>query len=65
MTKNRKLLDWVKEVEAMCQPNGVHWCDGSQAEYDEMIRLMVEGEEVHFQRFPSEKEKVPYISLLE
>ena len=43
MTKNKKLLAWVKEVEAMCQPDQVQWCDGSQKEYDEMFRLMVEG----------------------
>ena len=43
MTKNKKLLAWVKQVEAMCQPDQVHWCDGSQEEYDEMTRLMVEG----------------------
>jgi phosphoenolpyruvate carboxykinase (GTP) len=43
MTKNEKLLAWVKKIEAMCQPDQVHWCDGSQEEYDEMTRLMVEG----------------------
>ena len=42
MTKNKKLLAWVKQVEAMCQPDQVHWCDGSEKEYDEMTRLMVE-----------------------
>jgi phosphoenolpyruvate carboxykinase (GTP) len=42
MTKNEKLLSWVEEVRAMCQPEQVRWCDGSQAEYDEMIRLMLE-----------------------
>jgi len=41
MTKNRALLAWVKEVEALCRPDRVHWCDGSQAEYDEMLRLLV------------------------
>ena len=42
MTKNPKLLSWVDQVKAMCQPDRVHWCDGSQAEYDEMTRLMLE-----------------------
>ena len=41
MTKNRALQTWVKEVEALCRPERVHWCDGSQAEYDEMLRLLV------------------------
>ena len=42
MKKNEKLLAWVAEVEAMCQPDRVRWCDGSQGEYDEMIRLMLQ-----------------------
>jgi len=41
MTKNQKLLAWVKEVEALCEPDAVRWCDGSQEEYDEMIAAMV------------------------
>ncbi len=43
MTRNQKLLDWVGDVAELCQPDGVHWCDGSQAEYDHMIDLMVQG----------------------
>ncbi|MBW2667036.1 MAG: phosphoenolpyruvate carboxykinase (GTP) [Deltaproteobacteria bacterium] len=41
MTKNQELLAWVKEVEALCNPDRVQWCNGSQAEYDEMIELMI------------------------
>jgi len=37
---NKKLETWVKEAAAMCQPEGVVWCDGSDAEYQEMLRLM-------------------------
>ncbi|MEE8509049.1 MAG: phosphoenolpyruvate carboxykinase (GTP), partial [Myxococcota bacterium] len=33
---------WVKRVEAMCQPDRVRWCDGSQGEYDDMMRLMLQ-----------------------
>ncbi len=42
MTKNAKLQAWVKQMGAMCQPDRVRWCDGSQAEYDEMIRLILQ-----------------------
>jgi phosphoenolpyruvate carboxykinase (GTP) len=42
MTKNERLLAWVKDAEAMCQPDRVHWCNGSQDEYQELIRLMLE-----------------------
>jgi phosphoenolpyruvate carboxykinase (GTP) len=41
MTTNRALLAWVKEVQALCQPDRVRWCDGSPGEYDEMLRLLV------------------------
>jgi phosphoenolpyruvate carboxykinase (GTP) len=41
MTKNQRLLAWVREVEARCAPDRVHWCDGSQAEYDQMMARLV------------------------
>jgi len=41
-TKNQKLRDWVAEVEAMCQPDSVEWADGSKAEYDRLMQLMVD-----------------------
>ncbi len=40
--KNRKLVDWVAEIEAMVKPDAVVWCDGSKDEYDRLIELMVE-----------------------
>ncbi len=41
-TNHKKLLAWVAEVEAMCQPDRVEWADGSQAEYDRLMQLMVD-----------------------
>ncbi|MBL7044180.1 MAG: phosphoenolpyruvate carboxykinase (GTP) [Pirellulaceae bacterium] len=41
-TKNQKLREWVAEVEAMCQPDRVEWVDGSTAEYDRLMQLMVD-----------------------
>ncbi|MEO5368820.1 MAG: phosphoenolpyruvate carboxykinase (GTP) [Magnetococcus sp. DMHC-1] len=42
MTKNAKLLAWVEEVRTMCQPDTVVWCDGTKAEYDNMMKLLVD-----------------------
>jgi phosphoenolpyruvate carboxykinase (GTP) len=40
-TKNARLLAWVDEVADLCGPARIHWCDGSQAEYDRMCAEMV------------------------
>lgn len=42
MTKNKKLLQWVKEMVDLCQPDSVHWCDGSEAENQMLIQKVVE-----------------------
>jgi phosphoenolpyruvate carboxykinase (GTP) len=39
-TVNRQLVRWAEEVARMCKPEGVHWCNGSQAEYQGMMQLM-------------------------
>ncbi len=41
-SKNAKLNAWVDEVAALCKPAEIHWCDGSQAEYDALCQQMVE-----------------------
>ena len=41
-TKNGKLIDWIKEIQELCQPNHIHFCDGSQQEYDKLCQQMVQ-----------------------
>jgi phosphoenolpyruvate carboxykinase (GTP) len=41
--RNQDLIDWVDSVAAMCTPERVHWCDGSQEEYDALCEQMVAG----------------------
>jgi phosphoenolpyruvate carboxykinase (GTP) len=39
--KNQKLIQWVKDVAELCEPDRVQWCDGSQEEYDRLNKQMV------------------------
>ena len=39
--KNARLEHWVADMIGLCQPDRVHWCDGSQAEYDALCEQMV------------------------
>ncbi len=41
LTKNKKLLAWVNEMAALCKPDQVRWCDGSEAENTELCEAMV------------------------
>jgi len=41
-TGNPKLLKWVDELKGMLKPDSVYWCDGSKAEYQKMLHLMVD-----------------------
>ena len=41
VTRNRALLAWVDKMAALCLPQEVVWCDGSQQEYDRLCEQMV------------------------
>ena len=36
------LLHWIADVAALTQPERIQWCDGSDAEWDELTSLLVE-----------------------
>src|SRR6195256_1120440 len=39
--RHKRLAQWVEECAQLCKPDRVHWCDGSQEEYQAMLRAMV------------------------
>lgn len=41
-TKNKKVIAWVEQVAKLCEPDSVHWCDGSDAEYKRLCNELVE-----------------------
>ena len=39
-TSLKALTDWVEQVAAHTRPDSIHWCDGSDAEFDALIESM-------------------------
>ncbi len=41
--KNAQLSGWVAEIARLVRPASIHWCDGSQAEYEHLCSRLVAG----------------------
>ncbi len=41
-TSHTRLLKWVNSFVELCQPDSVHWCDGSENENTQLCDLLVE-----------------------
>jgi phosphoenolpyruvate carboxykinase (GTP) len=41
-TTNKHLIRWVEKMAELCQPDHIHWIDGSQAEYDYLCERLVQ-----------------------
>jgi phosphoenolpyruvate carboxykinase (GTP) len=42
LTRNKALLDWVRDCAALCQPDRVVWCDGSEGEKERLTKYAVD-----------------------
>jgi phosphoenolpyruvate carboxykinase (GTP) len=61
MTTNKALISWVIQMADLCQPDQVLWCDGSEAEYNELCAQMVENG--MFIKLNQEKRPNSYLAL--
>ncbi len=40
--KHPRLIAWVADMAALCKPAAIHWCDGSQEEYQALCQRLVD-----------------------
>jgi phosphoenolpyruvate carboxykinase (GTP) len=40
--RNARLIAWVADMVALCKPETVYWCDGSQEEYERLCQQLVD-----------------------
>ncbi len=40
--KHPRLVAWVADMVALCKPAAIHWCDGSQEEYQALCQKLVD-----------------------
>lgn len=40
--QNSQLTDWIREVVDLCEPASIHFCDGSESEYQDLCNQMVQ-----------------------
>lgn len=41
-TNHARLLEWIEGLVQLCEPDSIHWCDGSDREWHDLCELMVE-----------------------
>jgi phosphoenolpyruvate carboxykinase (GTP) len=41
-SQHNRLIGWIEEMKRLCTPQSVHLCDGSQEEYEQLCRLLVD-----------------------
>jgi len=55
-----EINQWIEEIKQLCQPDDIHWCDGSQEENEQLCELMVQTGT--FKRLNPEKRPDSYLA---
>jgi phosphoenolpyruvate carboxykinase (GTP) len=56
-----RVTSWVEEIAALTRPDAVHWCDGSDEEYDSLCRTLVDAGT--FERLSESRRPDSYLAL--
>lgn len=59
--KHKKVKEWIREIAELTRPDDVHFCDGSQEEYDNLCESLVKGGT--FKKLNPEKRPNSYLAL--
>jgi phosphoenolpyruvate carboxykinase (GTP) len=60
-TKHAKLAAWVEEIATLTEPDAIHWCDGSDEEYESLCQTLVEAGT--FTKLNEDKRPGSYLAL--
>jgi phosphoenolpyruvate carboxykinase (GTP) len=60
-SNHARLQGWVDEVAALAQPDEIHWCDGSDEEYDSLAQTLIAAGT--FERLSSDERPNSYLAL--
>ncbi len=59
--KNKEAKRWIQEMVDLCEPDQVHFCDGSQEEYDRLAQELVDAGT--YTRLNEEKRPNSYLAI--